>query len=106
MTALASARAIYRANHSDLRRLAREPGAPLAQRRVELKKVCDARAFWLGDRWSQPAHPAAQAALRVLRARPGRDPLQDMAQVRAMIPADQLPAFLRVRHSMRGLWTR
>lgn len=101
-----TARSVYRVNHSDLRRLARDPRATPEQRAAELKKVCDDRAFWLGDRWSQPAHPAAQAALRVLRGRPGSDPLQMMVQFRNNIPADQLPAFLRARHGLRTLWTR
>lgn len=97
-------RLMYQTNHRHLRHLASNKDAE--QRAKDLAAVCKERAFWLGDRWSQPAHPGSQAALRVLRDRPRIDPLQRMAQIRALIPASELPAFLRIRHGLRTLWTR
>jgi hypothetical protein len=96
----------YRINHSELRGLARSNASFRGvSKTTALAEVCKDRAHWLGDKWSKPSSSeGAKAALLVLRDR-GGDPLPHIARARAMLPADQLPAFLRIRHALRHLWT-
>jgi len=97
----AGQRAAYLLNHSDLRGFARHA----SDRDRTLAEVCDSRRWWFGDHWCVPAIFGAQAALRVLIERKQSDPLQRLAQVRAMLPQDQLPTFLKIRSGLHRIWT-
>jgi hypothetical protein len=102
---MSTARREYRINHSELRGLARDAVRWRGAMRSEaLEQVCRDRAYWLGDRWSLPSSSAgAKAALLVLRDRSG-DPLPYLERARALMPADQIPAFLRCRFGIRSMW--
>lgn len=100
------ARREYLLNHSELRGLARDAVRWRGAGRAEaLESVCKDRAYWLGDRWSLPSSSeGAKAALQVLRDRGRGDPLPYLERARSMLPADQLPVFLRCRRGMSPLW--
>lgn len=96
-----SVRAGYLLNLSEIRGLARYP-SPGKTREQALEEVCKARAFWHGDRWSQPASEGARAALRVIeqRLRGNGDPLAMLEQVRPKVPEKHFRTFVELRSSM------
>lgn len=95
------ARAGYVLNSSEIRGLARYPGAGKTREQA-LEEVCKARAFWHGDRWSQPASEGARAALKVLEARRYgvADPLASLAMLRAWIKPHQFAAYIQCRRAI------
>lgn len=101
MKTMDKARRVYKLNSSEIRGLARYD----SDRDAKLDELCRSRAFWLGDRWAQPASPPAQAALLVIRDRRRSDALAMIARCLDKIPPDQLPTFMRLRSGMRSLWT-
>jgi hypothetical protein len=91
----------YRANYRDLRALTRYK----KDRESALKDVCDARRWWFGGSWAQPASIGAQAALKVLMARSRPDALASFATARPHIPAEHLGMFLRLKVTCSPQWT-
>lgn len=100
-------RALYLVNLSELRGLARYPSAGKT-REDALREVCKARAFWHGDRYSQPASEGARAALRVIesRIRGNGDPLAMLERVRPLVPANHFRTFVELRSSMSHYFNR
>lgn len=96
-----AARAGYVLNSSELRGLARYPGAGKTREQA-LEEVCKSRAFWHGDRWSQPASEGARAALTVLEARRYglADPLAALEKIRPAVPDGHFRTFIECRSSM------